>query len=65
MLEVSGGASVFGENSGSVTIFVGVDEVNSFLQGIFSYYTNGGTENFFLVTGHVFGYVIDQSGTNE
>lgn len=53
------------ENSATVSVFVSVDEVNSFLKSIDVKADQNRAEYFFLVAGHIGSDVVDNGGSNE
>ena len=58
--EIAGGFAVAGVDAGAVAVDVVVDQIHRLLHGLHAYYLQHRAEDFFLITHHVGGNVIDQ-----
>lgn len=65
MLELSGSVAVLSENSGSIAPSVFVDDINTFLQGLYSNNNHNWSKNFIIIYWHAWSSVINNSWANE
>lgn len=65
MLEVSSSRTGSGEDGGTVTPLIVVNELDGFFKSVNVNNTKSRSEDFFLVTGHMRLNVVNNGGTNE
>lgn len=62
--KLAGAGAALGEDRNTVAVFVGVDQLDGFVESGYVEADEDGAEDLFFVAGHVFCYVRDDGGTD-